>query len=196
VARGSIEPPTRGFSVRSANILPCYAPVFLQCAKSEKFVAVSLNHTRSCRCCKVQRLMRQIGITALYPKKNTTRPSKGHKIYPYLLKGLDINHNQVWATAITYIPMARGFLCLVAVMDWSSRKVLSWQLSNTMDNDFCVDALEEEIDRYGAPEIFNTDQGSQFTSEAFTSVLKHNDIKISLDGKDRWVSLVAVITTE
>jgi putative transposase len=142
---------------------------------------------------KVQRLMRQMGITTLYPKKNTSRPGKGHKIYPYLLKGLAINQpNQVWATDITYIPMARGFVYLVAIMDWRSRKVLSWQLSNTMDSDFCVDALQEAIDRYGAPEIFNTDQGAQFTSEAFTSVLKHNDIKISMDGKGRWVDNVFV----
>ena len=142
---------------------------------------------------KVQRLMRQMGITALYPKKNTSRPGKGHKIYPYLLKGLEINQpNQVWATDITYIPMAKGFVYLVAIMDWSSRRVLSWRLSNTMDTDFCVDALEEAIDRYGAPEIFNTDQGAQFTSEAFTDVLKQHDIKISMDGKGRWVDNVFV----
>ena len=119
---------------------------------------------------KVQRLMRQMGITALYPKKGTSRPGKGHRIYPYLLKGLTIERpNQVWAADITYIPMARGFVYLVVVMDWYSRKVLSWKLSNTMDSDFCVDALEEAVRQHGKPEIFNTDQGAQFTSEAFSS---------------------------
>ena len=142
---------------------------------------------------RVQRLMRQMGITALYPKKGTSRPGKGHKIYPYLLKGLTIDRpNQVWAADLTYIPMARGFLYLVVVIDWYSRKVLSWKLSNTMDSEFCVDALEEAIRRYGTPQIFNTDQGAQFTSVAFTGVLKSAQIKISMDGKGRWVDNVLV----
>ena len=142
---------------------------------------------------KVQRLMRQVGISALYPKKGTSRPGKGHKIYPYLLKSLEINRpNQVWATDITYIPMAKGFVYLIAIMDWCSRRVLSWRLSNTMDTDFCVEALEEAIDHYGTPEIFNTDQGAQFTSEAFTQVLKQHEIRISMDGKGRWVDNVFV----
>lgn len=142
---------------------------------------------------KVQRLMRKMGLVALYPKKKTSLPGKGHKIYPYLLKGLAINRpNQVWATDICYIPMAKGFLYLVAMMDWSSRKVLSWRLSNTMDTGFCVEALEEAISRYGPPEIFNTDQGCQFTSDKFTGVLKAHDIKISMDGKGRWVDNVFV----
>lgn len=142
---------------------------------------------------KVQRLMRLMGISALYPKANTSRPGKGHKVYPYRPKGLEIDHaNQVWAADITYIPMARGFVYVVAIMDWYSRKVLSWRLSNTMDADFCVDALEEAISHYGAPEIFNTDQGAQFTSDAFTGVLKAADIKISMDGKGRWVDNVFV----
>lgn len=142
---------------------------------------------------KVQRLMREMGIMALYPKKGTSRPGKGHKVYPYLLRGLEINRpNQVWATDITYIPMAKGFVYLVVVMDWYSRKALSWRLSNTMDSDFCVDALEEAIRRYGAPEIFNTDQGAQFTSDAFTGVLKEHGIRISMDGKGRWVDNVFV----
>jgi putative transposase len=141
----------------------------------------------------VQRLMRQMRIAALYPKKSTSRPGKGHKIYPYLLKGLEINHpNQVYCSDITYIPMARGFVYLVVIMDWYSRKVLSWRLSNTMESDFCVEALEEAIKRYGAPEIFNTDQGVQFSSEAFTSVLKAAGIKISMDGKGCWVDNVFV----
>ena len=142
---------------------------------------------------RVQRLMRLMGITALYPKKNTSKPGKGHKVYPYLLKGMEINRpGQVYCSDITYIPMAKGFVYLTVVMDWYSRKVLSWRLSNTMDSDFCVDALEEAIARYGAPEIFNTDQGAQFTSEAFTGVLKANNVRISMDGKGRWVDNVFV----
>lgn len=142
---------------------------------------------------RVQRLMRQMGMTALYPKRGTSRPGKGHKIYPYLLKGLRIDRpNQVWAADITYIPMARGFVYLVVMMDWYSRKVLSWKLSNTMDSDFCVDALEEAVHQHGKPDIFNTDQGAQFTSEAFTGVLKAAEIKISMDGKGCWVDNVFV----
>jgi len=142
---------------------------------------------------RVQRLMRQMGIMALYPKANTSRPGKGHKIYPYLLRGLDIDRsNQVWAADICYVPMARGFVYVVAIMDWYSRKVLAWRVSNTMDADFCVEALEEAIRRHGAPEIFNTDQGAQFTSEVFTCVLKAAGIRISMDGKGRWVDNVFV----
>jgi putative transposase len=135
---------------------------------------------------RVQRLMRLMGLEAIYPKPKTSKPHPGHRIYPYLLKGLDINcPDMVWATDITYIPLRRGFMYLVAVMDWHSRKVLSWRVSNTLDSEFCVSALEEAIARYGRPEIFNTDQGSQFTSEAFTKVLKSNGIKISMDGRGR-----------
>ena len=141
----------------------------------------------------VQRLMRLMGLSALYPKPRTSQPGKGHKIYPYLLRGLTIDRpNQVWSTDICYIPMAKGFMYLVAVMDWYSRRVLSWRLSNTMDTDFCVEALHEALERHGAPEIFNTDQGSQFTSEAFTDVLKDHDIAISMDGKGRWIDNVFV----
>ena len=125
--------------------------------------------------------MRQMGITALYPKANTSRPGKRHKIYPYLLRGLEIDRpNQVWATDICYVPMARGFVYVVAIMDWYSRKVLAWRVANTMDADFCVEALEEALCRYGTPEIFNTDQGAQFTSEAFTGALKAAGIRISM----------------
>jgi putative transposase len=142
---------------------------------------------------KVQRLMRQMGLVALYPKKKTSLPGKGHKIYPYLLKDLTIDRpNQVWASDICYIPMAKGFLYLVVVMDWHSRKVLSWRLSNTMDTSFCLEAWDEAITRYGTPAIFNTDQGSQFTSEAFTSRLKAHQIQISMNGKGRWVDNVFV----
>jgi putative transposase len=142
---------------------------------------------------RVQRLMRQMGITAIYPKRRTSKPGKGHKIYPYLLRNLVIDRpNQVWATDLTYIPMAKGFVYLVAIMDWHSRKVLSWRLSNTMDSDFCVEALEEALNRYGHPDIFNTDQGAQFTSEAFTGVLKTAGVDISMDGRGRWIDNVFV----
>ncbi len=142
---------------------------------------------------RVQRLMRKMGIRALYPKPRTSKPGKGHKIYPYLLRDRVIDRpNQVWATDISYIPMAKGFVYLVAVIDWYSRKVLSWRLSNSMDTDFCIDALEEALNRYGCPDIFNTDQGAQFTSEAFTGVLKEAGIAISMDGKGRWIDNVFV----
>ena len=142
---------------------------------------------------RVQRLMRQMGLRALYPKPRTSRPGQGHKIYPYLLQGLSIERpNQVWATDICYIPMAKGSMYLVAIMDWATRRVLSWRVSNTMDSEFCVEALEEALQRYGAPEIFNTDQGAQFTAEAFTRVLKDHEIAISMDGKGRWVDNVFV----
>lgn len=142
---------------------------------------------------RVQRLMHTMGLAALYPKRNLSLANQSHKVYPYLLRGLVIDRpNQVWATDITYIPMARGFVYLVAVIDWYSRRVLSWRVSNTLDASFCVDALNEAIERHGAPEIFNTDQGSQFTSEDFTNVLKHHDIRISMDGKGRWVDNVFI----
>jgi putative transposase len=135
---------------------------------------------------RVQRLMRLMGIEAIYPKPKTSRPHPAHKVYPYLLRNLTIDRpNQVWAADITYIPMGHGYMYLVAVMDWYSRKVLAWRVSNTMDTDFCVEALKEAIRRFGTPEIFNTDQGSQFTSEAFTGVLKAHDINISMDGRGR-----------
>jgi putative transposase len=142
---------------------------------------------------RIQRLRRLLAIETLYPKRNLSLANHQHKIYPYLLRGLDVNRpNQAWCTDITYIPMAKGFVYLVAVMDWYSRRVLSWRVSTTMDTRFCVEALEEAIEQYGCPEIFNTDQGSQFTSEDFTSVLKKNHIKISMDGKGRWVDNVFV----
>lgn len=142
---------------------------------------------------KVQRLMRTMDLSAQYPKRNLSMANQAHKVYPYLLRGLVIDRpNQVWATDITYIPMARGFVYLVAIMDWYSRKVLSWRVSNTLDASFCVEALEDAIEIHGAPEIFNTDQGSQFTSADFTGVLKRNGIRISMDGKGRWVDNVFV----
>ncbi len=136
---------------------------------------------------RIQRLMRLMGLEAIYPKPKTSRPHPAHKIYPYLLRNLCINRpNQVWAADISYLPLEKGFMYLVAIMDWHSRKVLSWRISNTMESDFCVEALNEAIHNYGCPEIFNTDQGSQFTSEKFTGTLKDNDIKISMDGRGRF----------
>jgi len=135
---------------------------------------------------RVQRLMRTMGLRAIFRRPRTSQPAAGHKVYLYLLGGMEITRpNQVWAADITYIPMARGFLYLVAIMDWYSRYVLSWRLSNTLDADFCVEALEEALSQ-GKPEIFNTDQGSQFTGEAFTGLLKQHGIRISMDGKGRY----------
>jgi putative transposase len=135
----------------------------------------------------VATLMKRMGIEAIYRRPNTSKPAPGHKIYPYLLRKLKIEKpNHVWAMDITYIPMARGFVYLAAVVDWASRRVLSHRVSITMEADFCVEALEEAIAKYGKPEIFNTDQGSQFTGEAFTGVLIRNRIAISMDGKGSW----------
>jgi len=138
-------------------------------------------------------VMRRMGIEAIYRKPNTSKPAPGHKIYPYLLRDVAITRpNQVWSTDISYVPMKRGFVYLVAVIDWFSRRVLSWRLSNTMDVSFCLEALDEALSKHGKPEIFNTDQGSQFTSVAFTDLLKAADIKISMDGKGRWCDNVYV----
>ncbi len=135
----------------------------------------------------VSTLMKRMGIEALYRKPNTSKPAPGHKIYPYLLRQLGVTRpNQVWAMDITYIPMARGFVYLAAVVDWFSRRVLSWRLSISMDTSFCLEAVEEALGRYGRPEIFNTDQGSQFTSMAFTTLLRDNGIAISMDGRGSW----------
>jgi putative transposase len=142
---------------------------------------------------RVRRLMRLMGLMPIYQRPRTSVPNKGHKRYPYLLKGMKIGRpNQVWCADITYIPLARGFLYLVAIMDWHSRKVLGWRLSNTMDVQFCVDALEDALDRYGAPDIFNTDQGSQFTSWAWTQRLKDAGVRISMDGKGRFLDNIFI----
>ncbi len=142
---------------------------------------------------RVRRLMRIMGLEAIYQKPDTSRPHPQHKVYPYLLRGLVIDRpNQVWCADITYIPMARGFVYLVAVMDWFSRRVLSWRLSIGMEQDFCVEALTEALDRYGPPEIFNTDQGAQFTSADFVSVLEGRGIQISMDGKGRFLDNIFI----
>jgi putative transposase len=141
----------------------------------------------------VATLMRLMGIEAIYRKRRTTIPEKGQRIYPYLLRDVAIDHpNQVWASDITYLPMAKGFAYLVAIVDLYSRKVLTWRVSNAMTADFCVEAVEEALARYGAPEIFNTDQGSQFTDEHFTAPLLAKGVRVSMDGKGRWIDNVFV----
>ena len=135
----------------------------------------------------VATLMKKMAITAIYRRPNTSKPAPGHKVYPYLLRKLAVTRpNQVWATDITYVPMAHGFVYLVAIVDWFSRRVLAWRVSISLDADFCIEALEEALARYGKPEIFNTDQGSQFTSTGFIDVLKREEIAISMDGKGCW----------
>ena len=136
---------------------------------------------------RVARMMKRMGIEALYRRPNTSKPAPGHKIYPYLLRGLAVDRpNQVWAMDITYIPMARGFVYLTAVVDWFSRRVLAWRVSITMEVEFCLEAVEEAVAKHGRPEIFNTDQGSQFTSVDFTGLLLDNAIAISMDGRGAW----------
>lgn len=142
---------------------------------------------------RIRRLMRKMGLQAVYQRPRTSEPHPQHRVYPYLLRGLVIDRpNQVWCADITYIPLRRGFLYLVAIMDWYSRKVLSWRLSNTLDSVFCVEALEEALERFGPPEIMNTDQGSQFTSLEFTETLKEAGVRISMDGKGRWMDNIFI----
>lgn len=142
---------------------------------------------------RVRRLMRKIGLAPIYQAPKTSAPHPRHKVYPYLLRHLTIGRpNQVWCADVTYIPMRRGFLYLVAIMDWATRKVLAWRLSNTMETDFCVAALEEALARYATPEIFNTDQGAQFTSFAFTTTLRDAEVRISMDGRGRWMDNVFI----
>ena len=141
----------------------------------------------------VSTLMQKMGIMALYQKPRLSAPHPSHKVYPYLLRGVEISRaNHCWATDITYLPMARGFCYLVAIMDWASRRVMAWRLSNTLDASFCTEALEEAIMKYGSPDIFNSDQGSQFTSEAFTGILNTHGIRISMDSRGRWLDNVFV----
>lgn len=141
---------------------------------------------------RIQRLMRLMGLEVLYPKPNTSKPNIQHKKYPYLLRGVTVNHpNQVWATDITYVPMRKGFLYLVAIMDWYSRYIISWKLSNSLDTSFCLDALELAL-KTGKPEIFNSDQGSQFTSIDFTQALEKHGVQISMDGKGRCLDNIFV----
>ena len=142
---------------------------------------------------RIRRLMRLMGLMPIYQKPNTSKAAKGHKIYPYLLRGLRVDRpNQVWCADITYLPMRRGFLYLVAIMDWQTRKVLAWRISNTLEAEFCVDALNEAIHKFGPPGIMNTDQGSQFTSFAWTDRLRRSGVRISMDGKGRFLDNIFV----
>ena len=142
---------------------------------------------------RVQRLMRLMDIASVAPQPNTSKPAPEHAVYPYLLRNVTVSRpNHVWAADITYIPMAHGFIYLVAIMDWYSRRVLSWRVSTTMESDFCVDALQEALERFGQPEVFNTDQGSQFTSDAFTGELLGRGIKVSMDGRGRYLDNIFV----
>ncbi len=142
---------------------------------------------------RARRMMQKMGLMAIYQKPNTSKPHHEHEIFPYLLRGVDIQPpNQVWCSDLTYIPIKKGFLYLMAVMDWHSRKVLSWKLSNTLDADFCIEALKEALAKYGKPVIFNTDQGSQFTSFLFTQTLKDAGVKISMDSKGRWMDNIMI----
>jgi putative transposase len=142
---------------------------------------------------RVRRLMAKMGLAPIYQRPRTSIPHPEHQVFPYLLRGMVINRpNQVWCADITYLPMRRGFLYLVAVMDWATRKVLSWRVSNTLDAEFCLEALEEALARFGQPEIFNTDQGSQFTSPRFTGVLQRAGVRISMDGRGRWMDNVFI----
>ena len=142
---------------------------------------------------RIRRLMRTMGLTPIYQKPRTSAPHPDHRIYPYLLRDVPIDRpDHVWCADVTYIPMRRGFLYLVAIMDWASRKVLAWRLSNSLDASFCVEALEDALGRFGPPQIFNTDQGSQFTSLDFTQVLKDAGVQISMDGKGRWMDNIFI----
>ncbi len=165
--------------------LPFYGSRRLQGELCDQGFAVGREHTST--------LMRRMGMMAIYPKRRLSLPAPGHKIYPYLLRNRTITRaGEVWAADITYLPMARGFCYLTAVMDWASRRVLAFRVSNTLDASFCVEALEEALDHYEAPEIFNSDQGSQFTSEAFTSLLSSHGVAISMDGRGRWLDNVFI----
>ena len=142
---------------------------------------------------RIRRLMRKMGLTPIYQKPRTSEPHPEHRIYPYLLRDVPIERpDHVWCADVTYIPMRRGFLYLVAIMDWYSRKVLAWRLSNSLDASFCVEALEDALQRFGPPAVFNTDQGSQFTSQDFTQLLKDAGVKISMDGKGRWMDNIFI----
>ena len=164
---------------------PFYGTRRIRNELSDRGFAVGREHTST--------LMRTMGMEALYPKRRLSKPHPGHKIYPYLLRGMEITRaGQVWSADVTYLPMARGFCYLTAVMDWASRRVLSFRVSNTLDASFCVEALEEALERYEAPEIFNSDQGSQFTSEAFTGLLASHGVAISMDGRGRWMDNIFI----
>jgi len=195
VARSSIYRPPRPANDNDVELMRRIDQLFTAWPflGSRRMMAMLNGEGRRINRKRVQRLMRKMGIAALGPKPRTTKPAPGHKIFPYLLRHMVIDRpNQVWAADITYVPIGQGFLYLVAIIDWASRAVLAWRLSNTMDTSFCVSALEEALARFGRPEIFNTDQGSQFTSMAFTGVLDRAGIQISMDGRGRWMDNVFI----
>jgi putative transposase len=191
----SLCPPSATESPESLKVMEAIDEIYTACPfyGSRKIVFI-LNEKRiQVNRKRVQRLMRVMGIQSIAPKPNTSRRNKQHKVYPYLLRNVPINRvNQVWSTDITYIRMGRGFCYLVAIIDWHSRAVLSWRLSNTMDTGFCLEALKGALAKFGRPEIFNTDQGSQFTSDLFTEELLSNGVKISMDGKGRYLDNILV----
>jgi putative transposase len=189
ISRGSVYYLPRPVSETDLAIMRRIDRLHLECPFAGSRMLRGLLAAEGCKIGRrhVKTLMRRMGIEALYRRPRTTQPEPGHKIYPYLLRGLEITRpNQVWAMDITYIPMARGFVYLAVVLDWFSRRVLSWRLSITMEAAFCVDTLEDALARYGKPDIFNTDRGSQFTGAAFTGALIKNGIAISMDGKGAW----------
>ena len=189
ISRGSIYYLPRPVSATDLEVMRRLDRLHLEFPFAGSRMLRDLLATEGCKIGRrhVKTLMRRMGIEALYRRPRTTKPEPGHKIYPYLLRGMAITRpNQVWAMDITYIPMARGFVYLAVVLDWFSRRVLSWRLSITMEAAFCVETLEDALTRHGKPEIFNTDQGSQFTGSAFTGVLANNSIAISMDGKGAW----------
>jgi len=189
ISRGSVYYQPRPVSEEDLALMRVIDELHLECPFAGSRMLRDLLNLMGIRVGRrrVRTLMRRMGIEALYRKPNTSKKHPAHRVYPYLLRHLKIERtNQAWAMDITYIPMARGFIYLAAVVDWYSRRVLSWRVSITMDVQFCLDAVQEAIDQYGTPEIFNTDQGSQFTSLAFTDLLKSHGIRISMDGKGCW----------
>jgi putative transposase len=189
ISRGSVYYLPRPVSVADLTIMRRIDELHLEFPFAGSRMLRGLLAAEGCRLGRrhVKTLMKRMGIEALYRRPRTTKPEPGHKIYPYLLRGMVVTRpNQVWAMDITYIPMARGFVYLAVVLDWFSRRVLSWRLSITMEAAFCVETLQDALARHGKPNIVNTDQGSQFTGQAFTGVLANNDIAISMDGKGAW----------
>jgi putative transposase len=187
ISRGSIYYLPRGVPEPDLAIMRRLDRLHLELPFAGSRMLRGLLVAEGCKIGRVKTLMKRMGIEALYRRPRTTQPEPGHKIHPYLLRGIEIARpNQVWAMDITYIPMARGFVYLAVVLDWFSRRVLSWRVSITMEAAFCVETVEDAFARYGKPEIFNTDQGSQFTGAAFTGVLIKNGIAISMDGKGAW----------
>lgn len=190
LARSGLYYQPRGESTENLNLMAIIDRQFLKTPwyGSRQMARHLQREGHRCGRHRVRRLMKLMRLVPIYQEPKTSKKHPEHKIYPYLLKGLAITRpNQVWCTDISYIPMRRGFLYLVAIMDWHSRKVLSWRLSNSMDASFCVEALKEALAKYGPPEIFNSDQGSQFTSTEFTDVLLDAKVKISMDGRGRWI---------